>query len=364
VVGVQKVESQIDQINVGELQTHVGNNAEYNATGRKGINETVHYFLPPGSSVTLTNYSSTITTEKEQQDRSDKLAVQSLIISQQCSLERLEQLEEEVEKEDEIALQLPKSAVQFSTKKRRHSRGRFVQMFSGLSINTSVDVVQTIPPTRAERASVWLGAIVFSDEAAPHPGMLRKRRLSSMDTAEAPNRLLRTWTDQGNTGLSHDLGHSNKVNSENANVHADLWCNSASLFASPGSTMEDGAAEASQIPVSPTSRTTNLIDLSPRSRRTDSVVPGQHVLPTNVATALAWDSEAMDFIGHDESYQGVVSAILRSFGTALSSREYCLRMGYGGNERIMKDSEEPVKEFFKFKALGLNPRLLLCRDVH
>jgi hypothetical protein len=293
------------------------------------------------------------------------LAVQSLIISQQCSLEQLEQLEEEVEKEDQIALQLPKSAVQFSTKKRRQSRSRLVQMFSGLSVNTSADVVQTIrPPTRAERASVWLGAIVFGDEATPHPGMLIKRRLSSMDTAEAPNRLLHAWTDQGKTGSLHDLGHSDKANLEKTNVHTDLWCNSASLFASPGSTMEDGAAEASQISVSSASRTANQIDLSPRSPRTNSIVPGQHAFPINVAAALTWDSEAIDFIGHDESYEGVVSAILRSFGTALSSREYCLRVGYGGNERIMKGSEEPVKEFSKFKALGLNPRLLLCRDVH
>ena len=237
-------------------------------------------------------------------------------------------------------------------------------MFSGLSINTSVDVVQTIkPPTRAERASVWLGAIVFSDEATPHPGMHIKRRLSSMDTAEAPNRLLREWTDQGKTGSLHDLDHQDKVNSEKTDVHADLWRNSTSLFASPGSTVDGGVTEASQISASasPTSRTAIPTDSSPLSPST--VAPDQYALPTNVTAALAWNSEAIDFISHEESYEGVVSAILRSFGIPFSSREVCLRVGYGGNERKVKDSEEPVKEFFKFKTLGLNPRLLLCRDI-
>jgi len=289
--------------------------------------------------------------------------VQSLIISQQCSLERLERLEEEFEKEVEIGRQLPQSAVQFSTKKRRKSLGHFVQKFSGLSINTSVNVAQpTRPPSRAERASVWLGAIVFADESIPHPGMHIKRRLSSMDTAEAPNRLLLAWTDQGRIGPLHDLSRSDKIDSRNTDTHGDLWDKSASLFASTGNTLEDGAVEASQVPVSPASRATNQMDsdsLSPSSN-----VPGKHALPANVATALAWDSEAIDLTNHGESYEGVVSAIFRSFGTSISSGKLCLRVGYGGSERTLEDSEDPVKEFFKFKALGLNPRLLLCRDVH
>jgi len=304
----------------------------------------------------------TITAETEQDDKSDRLAVQSLIISQQCSLERLERLEVEVEKEVEIAQQLPQNVVQSSTKKRRKSLGHFVQKFSGLSINTSANVVQsTRPPSRAERASVWLGAIVFGDESTPHPGMRIKRRLSSMDTAEAPNRLLLAWTDQGRTGSLRDFSRPNKIDSGNTDVHADLWDKSASLFASTESTWEVGAAEGSPTLVSP-SRTTAQIDSAPLSP--SSNVPGKQDFPTNIATALAWDSEAIDSIYHGESYEGVVSAIFRSFGTSISSGQLCLRVGYGGNERRLEDSEDPMKEFFKFKALGLNPRLFLCRDVH
>jgi hypothetical protein len=278
-----------------------------------------------------------------------------LIISQQCSLERLEQLEEETEKEERIAQQLPKTAIQFSTKERRESRSRLVKMFSGLSVNTSTDVVYQ--PTRAGRASVWLGAVVFDDEATPHPGMLVKRRLSSMDTAEAPNRLLRAWTDQGSAKLS------DKADSGNENSHADLWRNSESLFEVPADIPRTEAGETSHTSVSSAARTADQIDVSPLSRRTNSIVSGQQTLPTSVSTALLCGSDAMDFIGHDESCEKVAAAILKSFDTGLSSREYCLRVGYGGTERTFNDPQAPIKEFFQLEALGLNPRLLLCREV-
>lgn len=236
-------------------------------------------------------------------------------------------------------------------------------MFSGLSINTSADVLHTAkPPTRSERASVWLSAIVFGEEEIPHPGMHIKRRLSSMDTAEAPDRLLLVWTDQGKTESSHDLGYSDKLNPESADVHADLVVKSASLFISPGDTAEYGATEVSHTPVSPTTRIISRTDSSPLSPGT--IAPGQRLLSAGVATGLALGSEAIDFMNGGESYEVVVSAILRSFNTSLSSQEFCLRVGYGGNERIVENSEEPIKEFFRFKDLGLNPRLILCRDVN
>jgi len=46
-VGLQKFKGQTNQVNFGELQTHIRNNVKYNATGRKGINETVHYPMSP-----------------------------------------------------------------------------------------------------------------------------------------------------------------------------------------------------------------------------------------------------------------------------------------------------------------------------
>lgn len=150
----------------------------------------------------------------------DQAMTQSLVISQQCAIEQLEQYEDEVEKEEGPLLHVAgRDARRRSATQKRH-RSRLVRMFSGLTIETHLSDEK--PPTRAERASVWLGSIVFADQASEvHPGMPRRRRLSSVDTAEAPQHLLRKWTDQAEPTIQHHKHLPSAIEEENVEIWRD-----------------------------------------------------------------------------------------------------------------------------------------------
>lgn len=140
-----------------------------------------------------------------QEDEHDKAMTQSLLISQQYAVARLEHWEEEVEKEEELARNLPRgspSSEASSKKQRRKSRGRLVQMFSGLRVETGTPALShardPISTLVQDRPSVWLDDILApSGPGDIHPGKLRQKRLSSAGTANAPLEFLRKWTDQG-----------------------------------------------------------------------------------------------------------------------------------------------------------------------
>lgn len=226
----------------------------------------------------------------------------------------------------------------------------------GLTVVTTETEPPAKPLTRAERASVWLGAVVFPDASEPHPGTLVKRRLSSVDTAEVPGRLLRTWTDQGED--------QSKVKKEpglqTIPSVSDVWRDSSFSFSAPSAktpTQETSMEEDLATAVTYTAAFNNL---SPKDPRINSIASGQHSLPSVVDFAQSALSEPLS---KDEitTTTGTIRKLLRSFKADLSATEVNLHVVYGGHEKVLGELEDPADVFTQYQTLGLAPRLLLCK---
>lgn len=284
--------------------------------------------------------------------------MQSLIISQQYSLGRLEKLEDEVEEDEDLAMVLRESTLSTTPSKERRGRKGILQKLGGLSINTSSSSVTTkAPPTRLERASVWLGAVVFGAEQEVHPGRQVARRLSSDEIKDEPNRLLRTWTDQR-------WSYSSFATTERSidTSSWDLWRNSDFAFSPSPSSMADRKSNSLQRAAANDAISASN-DESPKSPRTSSIAAGQQTLPRRVEGALALEYNAMESLGTDQSPRALVASVLESVGATTNPEEFVVRLIYAGRERSFAGSDNPMEAFLQYRNMELNPRLFICRDV-
>ena len=302
-------------------------------------------------------------TEEEQ----DKIVTQSLVIAQQCAVEQLEHYEDEVEKEEQAAMQFPgfnHASTRPPVHTRRKSRGRLVRMFSGLSVITDLPsppaASQQQPPTRAERASIWLDSILAPPDAHmkdPHPGMRREKRLSSVGTENAPLQLLRKWTDQ-----AEHLTSNSELAPLAAAAHepSELW--RESKFSFSGSKFSSVTEEPEQLfeeatPTMGIARAPTTL-VSPKTARVQSI--GYHVV-VGVDGLLESSSNIFTSSEADDSYDAITRAIMLEHGAAANADEVTLCVSYGGKTKVLNPFDKPLEVLRHYEELELDPRLFLRR---
>ena len=300
------------------------------------------------------------------EEEQDKVVTQSLLMAQQCAVEQLEQYEDEVEKEEEAAMLLPvlqDAPTRPDVKPRRKSRGRLVGMFSGLSVVTDIPTPPAEPPkpqrapTRAERASLWLDAILapLDESTDPHPGRLRLRRLSSIDTEEAPLQLLRKWTDQ-----AEHLDHGDKFTPTSQILGTpELWRDSKFSFSGSklSSVVEGNVQGIEQSPITGASKTPSDL-VSPKTTRVQSI--GYHVV-LGVNGSLESASTAVTSTQPDDSYEAITRSIMQEHCASGTTDEVELCISYGGKTRVLTPSDRPLEVLRYFDGLELDPRFFLRR---
>ncbi|KAK3706092.1 hypothetical protein LTR37_012919 [Vermiconidia calcicola] len=308
------------------------------------------------------NSTSPMLAEEEEQD---KVMTQSLVIAEQCAVEQLEHYEDEVEKEEDAAMQLPglsHATNRPKDSKRRRSRGRLVRMFSGLLVVTELPTPSSTParlPNRSERASIWLDSILAprSEALDMHPGKHRQRRLSSVGTANAPLQLLRKWTDQADhldTKVKHpSVPHIGEIN--------ELW--RTSTFSFSGSRLprvaENVDQQAGASPTTGVARVpTDLI--SPKTARVQSI--GFHVV-VGVDGALESTSITQINNEHDDSHHAIRRAIMQEYGASDNVDEVALCLSYGGKTKVLKATDKPLQILKHYEELELDPRLFIDISV-
>lgn len=298
----------------------------------------------------------------------DKVMTQSLIIAQQCALEELERYEDEVENEEDVALQVPEprhAATRMNEQKRRKSQNRLSRMFSGLSVVTELPIANPSAqrlPSRRERASVWLDSIVAlpEDRADPHPGKHRMRRLSSVGTANAPLQLLGKWTDQAQN--IDERRHLRQVTIEQDQGNGEIWQDSKFSFSSdkelqrtdtmPSLAEDTTIATLARAP-------TDLV--SPKTARVQSI--GFHMV-VGVEGAL----EASSSIAHvskdvNDDYEAIMRSILQEHGSRAAASESQLCVSFGGKMKVLKETDKPLDVLRHYEELELDPRLVVRRKV-
>ena len=275
------------------------------------------------------------------EEEQEQVMTQSLVIAQQCAVEQLEYYEDEMEKEENVAMLLPDAdaANRDHASKRRRSRGRLVRMFTGLSVVTDLPTLSSTPPrlpTRAERASVWLDSILTPEDEPidPHPGVRKQKRLSSAGTAKAPQQLLRKWTDQAGN-LSRRPGH---LPIPQTTEESELWRDSK--FSFPGSklpSMDEAAAQSEELPpVTAISRaSTDLI--SRKTARVQST--GFHVV-VGVDGSLESSGDLTTSSGTNDSCEAITQTILQEYGASEDINKVLLCVSYGGKTKALKPSEK------------------------
>ena len=307
---------------------------------------------------------STDTTLAEEEQ--DKAVTQSLVIAQQCAVEQLELYEDEVEKEENEAMQLPALSHapirRSSTQIRRRSMGRLVRMFSGLSVITDLPTPTSVPvrpPTRAERASIWLDSILAPPHQpqAPHPGKQR-HRMSSVVTENAPSQLMRKWTDQGD-----NLDHKHKQKAESPTSHheaQEMWHHADFSFSKSNGTVVNGDGPQSQEPA-PIPRIkkvpTDLI--SPKTARVQSI--GYHLVVGVDGSLESSDEVLTKSKAADDSCEAIKTAIMLEHGASLSIEDVMLCVSYGGKTKVLKHSDKPLEVLRQYEEMELDPRLFIRR---
>ncbi len=291
----------------------------------------------------------------------EKAMTQSLIIAQQCALEQLEHYEDEVEKESELAMQLPgvaDAATRDSLQGRRRSRGRLLDMFNGLSLVTSPPSPTATPqrlPDRAERTSVWLDSILAlpDDNPAPHPGQHKQKRLSSVGTANAPLQMLRKWTDQV---VEPETKHEPTV-SPIPEGHHGLWRGTEFSFSGESTLIADND-ERPQLRDYPTvgiaRAPTDLV--SPKTARVQSI--GFHMV-VGVNGALEYSNVAQFSVKGGDDYDSIAKSILNEYGAMGDPGNVELCVAYGGKTKILKHSDKPLDVLSHYEELELEPRLFV-----
>jgi hypothetical protein len=297
-----------------------------------------------------------------QEDEYDKAMTQSLLISQHYAVEELGHWENEVEKEEELARVLPPSDARTKMapkKSRRRSRGRLVEMFSGLRVETQLPLSNTQnqqPVVHRERPSVWLESILAPppEPGDVHPGRLVQKRLSSVGTANAPMELLQKWTDQG-PHLHRREQHPSPE--RKTDIESDLWRDSKFSFQEPP--RSSVATDSSLCATKPdlVRKTSDFV--SPKTGRVHSI--GFHVI-AGVDGALE-ASHLTTARTTDDCYEAITEAILEDHAAALDVNEVALCISYGGKAKILSRKEKPLDVLKHYTELELEPRLFV-RRVH
>ena len=300
-----------------------------------------------------------------QEDEHDKAMTQSLLISQQYAVEQLEHWENEVEKEEELARMLVPAIHNPDPrmKKRRRSRGRLVEMFSGLRVETELPrqyAQQQQPVLHRERPSVWLESILAPppQPGEIHPGRLKQKRLSSVGTTNAPMELLKKWTDQGG-----DLNQRQRTMPlhEVVEVDQELWRDSKFSFqvtsppASPDASTVVLAANRKKSLATTSQASSEFI--SPKTARVNSV--GFHLI-AGVDGTLEKTHDAAT-TESDDSYEAIAKSILEEHGASVCVNEIALCISYGGRTRVLKKAEKPLDALRHYSDLELEPRLFIRR---
>lgn len=296
----------------------------------------------------------------------DKAMTQSLIIAQQCALEELEHYEDEVEKEDDVALQVPEprhANARANDQKRRKSQNRLSRMFSGLSVVTELPVSAQRLPSRRERASVWLDSIVAlpEDKAAPHPGKHRMKRLSSVGTANAPLQLLGKWTDQAQNIDGRWEPQQTIV--EHEQVHGEIWQDSKFSFSSGMESERTGNIPSIADDTTIASLTRAPTDLvSPKTARVQSI--GFHMVVGVEGALEASSSIAQVCKDVNDDYDAIMRSILQEHGARENVSESQLCVSFGGKIKVLKETEKPLDVLRHHEELELDPRLVIRRKAH
>jgi hypothetical protein len=299
--------------------------------------------------------------DSEAEVENNKAMTQSLVISQQCAVEQLEHHEEEFEKEEEqeekIAMHLHEDeAGRTNVQRRRRSRGRLMQMFSGLSLITDLPTPTVTPhrlSTHSTRASVWLDNMLAPENQATdiHPGILKQKRLSSVGTANAPLELLRKWTDQG--GKLNPEGRT-QVPYQAADVDKELLKFS---FAGPKSVAKEGSMTEilHNIPRPGLSRASSA-HILPTTARGQSI--GFHLGVGVDGSLETYETETLR-TGVDDSYEVITQAILREHAAATHVRDVTLCIWYGGKIKVLQPFEKPLDVLRSLAERESDPRLFV-----
>ena len=300
------------------------------------------------------------------EEEQDKAVTQSLVIAQQCAVEQLEFYEDEVEKEQEAAILVPgldHATTRPNAQVRRRSMGRLVRMFSGLSVVTELPTPTSTPPrppTRAERASIWLDSILAPPNVPQdaHPGKQRQKRMSSVGTENAPLQLLRKWTDQADNLDPKVKSHS----PTHATEQPEIWREARFSFSGSKASIANGngskAPEQTPTPTPGIKKTpTDLV--SPKTARVQSI--GYHLV-VGVDGTLESSSEVLTKSATaDDSYEAIATAIMLEHGAAASMEDVVLCVSYGGKTKVLKPSDKPLEVLRHFEELELDPRLFIRR---
>jgi hypothetical protein len=306
---------------------------------------------------------SSVSTFHEEED--DKAMTQSLLISQQYAVEKLGHWESVVEKEEELAQILPPSdqKLKVSGKKQRcRSRNRFVEMFSGLRIETQLPLTNSQnqqPIVHRERPSVWLENMLapMPEPGVIHPGRLIQKRLSSVGTANAPLELLQRWTDQSE---KLQLRYRPPTVKDAGKANTDIWRDSKFSFQEPSST-STATEQQQEDTISHSSRKASEF-VSPKTDRVHSV--GFHVVAGVDGTMEASDSTT-GTTAHkeDDTYEAITQAILQDHAAVLQVTQVALCIAYGGKTKVLKKDERPLEVLQHYSDLELEPRFFI-RRVH
>lgn len=302
------------------------------------------------------------------EEEQDKAVTQSLVIAQQCAVEQLEFYEDEVEKEESEAMLLPAlnhAPTRASTQTRRRSMGRLVRMFSGLSVVTDLPTPVSAPPrppTRNERASIWLDSILAPPDLpkGPHPGKQRQKRMSSVGTENAPAQLLRKWTDQAD-----NLDHKPKTKTESPvqnHVSPEIWHHSRFSFSGSKAPLVKGAShKSSELEPEPTPGITKVpTDLiSPKTARVQSF--GYHLVVGVDGTLESSSDVLAKSTAADESCEAIKMTIMLEHGASLPIEDVMLCVSYGGKTKVLKHSDRPLEVLRQYEEMELDPRLFIRR---
>ena len=285
--------------------------------------------------------------------------IQSLVIAQQCAVEKLEHYEDEVEKEQETANLLPGvHTEQYAhISHRRKSRGRLVRMFTGLSLVTDLPTTNQSTmqmPTRSERASLWLDSILAppDEDSEPHPGR-RKKRISSAGTANAPAQLLRKWIEPGNQEDT-TIRNAHAAHDPHSHSPTGVWQHSTFSFS-------NGTPEVLETSLANGIVRTGTDLISPKTGRVHSV--GFHKV-VGCDGAIEAASFAIVKQGEDDSYEAVMHSILQDNGVFNSSSDFRLCIYFGGKTRMLKSTDKPLDIMAKYEEMEMDPRLIIKHEAH
>ena len=296
------------------------------------------------------------------EEEQDKAVTRSLVIAQQCAVQQLEDYEDQVEKEQETAMRLPgldHATTRPNLKVRRRSMGRLVKMFSGLSVITDLPTPSATPPrppTRAERASIWLDSILapLNEPQYPHPGKKRQKRISSVATENAPLQLLRKWTDQADNLNPNVQSHSPTQHHE----QPEIWRTFS--FSRPQTATVNGnilkSHDKTSTPTPGIEKTPNDL-VSPKTARVQSL---GFLRVVGVNGTIEPSSEVLTA---DDSYDAITAAILLEHGAVANLDDVILCVSYGGKTKVLKQSDKPLEILKQFEGLDidLDPRLFIRR---